>query len=165
VVLHGQSPSQLSPGPQQIDDLGPDGRCQAVPVCDQLLECRTLPAHFRPGFSHHVVTTLRADNCGTRASGAIPAASTFSVHATSSDRSSQNPSNLPDCSRVASHKGRPGFRQGTTANVGPRPVRATKNATNSLPDDRDLAVVLAAWPELSDTVRAGIVAMVKASRR
>jgi hypothetical protein len=61
VVLHGQSPSQLSPGPQQIDDLGPDGRCQAVPVCDQLVECRTLPAHFRPGFSHDVVTTLRAD--------------------------------------------------------------------------------------------------------
>jgi len=76
VVLHGQSPSQLSPGPQQIVDLGPDGRCQAVPVCDQLVECRTLPAHFRPGFSHHVVTTLRADNCGTRASGAIPATST-----------------------------------------------------------------------------------------
>ena len=79
VVLHGQSPSQISPGPQLIDDRGPDGRCQAVPVCDQLVECRTLPAHFRPGFSHHVVTTLRADNCGTRASGAIPAAS--NIHA------------------------------------------------------------------------------------
>src|SRR5271163_3527817 len=75
VVLHGQSPSQLSPGPQQIDDRGPDGRRQTVPVCDQLVECRTLPAHFRPGTSHHVVTTLRADNCGNRASGAIPAAS------------------------------------------------------------------------------------------
>src|SRR5271168_2615049 len=79
VVLHGQSPSQLSPGPQQIDDLGPDGRCQAVPVCDQLVERRNLPAHFRPGFSHNVVTTLRVDNCGTRASGAIPAASTSCV--------------------------------------------------------------------------------------
>ena len=73
VVLHGQSPSQLSPGPQQIDDHGPDGRCQAVLVCDQLVECRTLPAYFRPGFSHDVVTTLRADNCGTRALDAIPA--------------------------------------------------------------------------------------------
>ena len=73
-MLHGQSPSQRSPGPQQIDDLGPDGRCQAVPVCDQLVECRTLPAHFRPGFSHHVVTTLSADNCETKAKGAIPAA-------------------------------------------------------------------------------------------
>ncbi len=79
-VLHGQSPSQLSPGPQQIDDLGSDGRCQAVPIRDQLVECRTLPAHFRPGFSHHVVTALRADHCGTRASGAIPAASTFVCH-------------------------------------------------------------------------------------
>jgi hypothetical protein len=75
VVLCGQSPSQLSTGPQQIDDLGPDGRCQAVPNCDRLVECRTLPAHFRPGFSQHVVTTLGADNCETRASGAIPAAS------------------------------------------------------------------------------------------
>ncbi len=74
-VLHVQSPSQLSPGPQQIDDHGPAGRCQAVPVCDQLVECRALPAHCRPGFSHLVVTIWRADNCGTRAAGAIPSAS------------------------------------------------------------------------------------------
>ncbi len=35
VVLHGQSSSQLSPGPQQIDDLGPEGRCQKALLISQ----------------------------------------------------------------------------------------------------------------------------------
>jgi hypothetical protein len=162
-VLHGQSPSQLSPGPQRIDHLGPDGRCQAVPVCDQLVECRTLPAHFRPGFSHHVVTTLKADNCGTRASGAIPAASTFSVQASTCDSKRQDSSNFPDGSGVATNADRRHLRQGATANGGTRPGYATESATSSLNDDPDLAVVVAAWSKLPEAVRDRIVAMIKAT--
>jgi hypothetical protein len=164
VVLHGQSPSQLSPGPQQIDDHGPDGRCQAVPVCDQLVECRTLPAHFRPGFSHDVVTTLRADNCGTRAAGAIPAASTFSEHASTGDSGRHSTSKHGDCRGVASHEVNPVLRQEATARGGQRPARATESATGQLSGNPELAVVVAAWPELPETVRAGIVAMVRAAR-
>jgi len=163
VVLHGQSPSQLSPGSQQIDDLGPDGRCQAVPVCDQLVECHTRPAHFRPGFSHHVVTTLRADNCGTRASGAIPAASTFSEHAYSHDRSRQDTSKPVSKQGVATHQDEGESRQQATPNVSRRPSRATKSATGPWEDDPDLAAVIDAWDRRPGAVRAGIVAIVKKS--
>jgi hypothetical protein len=65
-VLQGQSPSQLSPEPQKIDDLGPDGRCQAVPVCDQLLECRTLPAHWTKRLRREMG---ERPQCPTRAEG------------------------------------------------------------------------------------------------
>jgi hypothetical protein len=67
--------------------------------------------------------------------------------------------------RVASHKGRPDFRQAATASVGPRPACATESATSLLPEYPDLAVVLAAWPELPEAVCAGIMAMVKAMGR
>ena len=41
----------------------------------------------------------------------------------------------------------------------------TSNSTSSQqPNDPDLAVVIGAWPELPDAVRAGILAMVKASK-
>ena len=43
-----------------------------------------------------------------------------------------------------------------------RPARATKSATGPLLDDPDLAVVVAAWHELPETVRAEIVALVEA---
>jgi len=42
-------------------------------------------------------------------------------------------------------------------------VRATESATSLLPEYPELAVVLAAWPELPEAVRADIVAMVKAA--
>jgi hypothetical protein len=48
-----------------------------------------------------------------------------------------------------------------------RPQTATQNATRALPDalppDPDLAAVVAAWPTLSEPIRAGILALVKAS--
>jgi hypothetical protein len=37
--------------------------------------------------------------------------------------------------------------------------------TDTCQIDPDLATVVAAWPELSDAIRAGIVAMVKAAAR
>jgi hypothetical protein len=127
-------------------------------------QCRTLPAHFRPGFSHDVVTTLRADNCGTRAAGAIPAASTFSEHASTGDSGRHSTSKHGDCRGVASHEVNPVLRQEATARGGQRPARATESATGQLSGNPELAVVVAAWPELPETVRAGIVAMVRAAR-
>jgi len=97
----------------------------------------------------------------SRAAGAIPAASTFSEHASTRDSGRHITSKLPDCKGVAPCKRRPDLRQRATANGGRRPARGTESATSPLPDDPDLAVVVAAWPELPEAVRAGIVAMVK----
>jgi len=44
-----------------------------------------------------------------------------------------------------------------------RPLRATRVATPRLPDDPDLAAVVAAWPDLPDALRAGILAIIKAA--
>jgi hypothetical protein len=38
---------------------------------------------------------------------------------------------------------------------------ATRGATRLLPNDPDLAAVVAAWPELPEAIKAGILAMVK----
>jgi hypothetical protein len=95
--------------------------------------------------------------------GAIPAASTFSVQASTGDSKRQDSSNLPDGSGVATNADRRHLRQGATTNGNTRPGCATESATSSLNDDPDLAVVVAAWPELPVAVRAGIVAMVKAA--
>jgi hypothetical protein len=100
---------------------------------------------------------------GSRDAGAIPAASTFSVQVSTGDSKRQDSSNFPDGSGVATNADRRHLRQGATANGGTRPGYATESATNSLNDDPDLAVVVAAWPELPETIRAGIVAMVKAA--
>jgi hypothetical protein len=56
------------------------------------------------------------------------------------------------------------FRQGATANAGSRPRRATESATKLLNNDPALAVVMAAWPELPDSVKAEVVAMIKVVR-
>ncbi len=45
-----------------------------------------------------------------------------------------------------------------------RPQRATQGTTRLLPDNPDLAAVVAAWPSLPEAIKAGIVAMVKAAR-
>ena len=63
---------------------------------------------------------------------------------------------------IASHKDEPVVRERATPDVGPRPARATKSATGSPPDDPDLAIVLAVWHELPATVRAKVIALVKA---
>ena len=71
----GGSPQcKLSPSPNQIDDRGPDGRRQGVPACDQLPECLSLPAHFRPATKRRVVTTIRTSRYANSDAGAIPAA-------------------------------------------------------------------------------------------
>jgi hypothetical protein len=57
------------------------------------------------------------------------------------------------------------LQQDATACDHLRSPRATKNATRALPDDPDLAAVVTAWPSLPEAVRAGIVAMVRASGR
>jgi hypothetical protein len=95
--------------------------------------------------------------------GAIPAASTLSAQASTGDRKRHIASEVADPEGVVPQQGRRDFRQVATANGGSRPPRATESATKPPPDDSDLAVVLAAWPNLPDTVRAGIVAMVKAA--
>ena len=58
-----QTATQESPAPHQFHDLVPDGRCQRVPVCDQLEECLVLPAHFRPATKRHVVTIIGEKRC------------------------------------------------------------------------------------------------------
>jgi len=51
----------------------------------------------------------------------------------------------------------------TQSDLPPLP-RATLGATGPLPDDPDLAAGVAAWPELPEAIKAGIVAMVKAAQ-
>jgi hypothetical protein len=79
------------------------------------------------------------------------------------DRRRHDAAKLPDDDEVASRNGRRDLRQVTTANGGSRPPRATESATNALSEDAGLAVVVVAWPKLPDTVRAGILATIKAT--
>jgi hypothetical protein len=44
-----------------------------------------------------------------------------------------------------------------------RVPRATESATNALSEDAGLAVVVVAWPKLPETVRAHILAPIKAT--
>jgi hypothetical protein len=46
-----------------------------------------------------------------------------------------------------------------------RPSTATQNATNLVPEDSDLAAVVDAWDRLPEAIKAGILAMVRASAR
>jgi hypothetical protein len=52
------------------------------------------------------------------------------------------------------------IRQEATVNGSSRPPRATESPTELLFNDPALATVVAAWPDLPDTVRASILAMV-----
>ena len=54
----------------------------------------------------------------------------------------------------------PFFRYEPTLRDFPSPARATDIGMRPSPADPDLAVVASAWPELTESVRAGIVAMV-----
>src|SRR5262245_10116968 len=57
----------------------------------------------------------------------------------------------------------PSSRPGPPTSEQVRPSTATQIATRMLPDDPDLAAVVAAWPGLPDAIRAGILAMVRAA--
>jgi hypothetical protein len=97
---------------------------------------------------------------------AIPAASMFSVQASTGDKSSQDASNPPVRKQVASDEEQPILRQEATVSGSSRPPRATESATGPLPDDPDLATVVAAWPELPELpegIRGEIVTMVNAT--
>ncbi len=80
------------------------------------------------------------------------------------DRTRQNTSKT--VSRKTLRQPHPDSRSRTepTLSASIRPPTATPNATRMLPDDRDLAAVVDAWPDLPEAIRAGIVAMVKAAR-
>ncbi len=101
---------------------------------------------------------------GFRDAGAIPAASIFSVHASTGDSTRHNTSEPTDCDEVASHDDGIVLRQEATVNGGSRPARATKSATSRSPHDLDLALLVAVWPELPETDRLMIVAIVRAAR-
>jgi hypothetical protein len=127
--------------------------------------CASVPIGLPRKASSTASSTTKGVEIGSRAAGAIPAASTFSGHASINDKTRHDTSKVSDDDGVASHNGRCDLRQVTTANAASRPVRATKCATSLVTDEPDLAVLLAAWPELSETLRVGIVAMVKAGQK
>jgi hypothetical protein len=59
----------------------------------------------------------------------------------------------------------PSSRQDATENDPIRSRRATRGATRDcVVPDPDLAAVVAAWPELPESIKAAIVAMVKAAK-
>jgi hypothetical protein len=103
------------------------------------------------------------NDLGEGAAGAIRAASTFSQQGSSNDSSRQITSKPAIDQAIATQPDQANPRQQAASNAMPRPTGATKSATSPVPDDRDLAVVLAAWPELPEAIRAGIAAMVKAA--
>ena len=56
------------------------------------------------------------------------------------------------------------IRQEPTSNDSKRPPSATENATGLLPElPPDLAEVAAAWPDLPEPIRAGILAMIRSA--
>jgi hypothetical protein len=114
-------------------------------------------------FAAHVARIVGCGRNASRDAGAIPAASIFSVHASTSDWRCHETAKLPDGSGVATNADRRHLRQGATTNGGTRPGCATESATRFMAEYPDLAVVSAAWPDLPEAVRAGIVAMVKAA--
>ena len=93
----------------------------------------------------------------------FPPPPSFSVHPSTSDRTRLDATNLPVPRGVMSFPGWPDSRREPAGSDSRRPPRATKSATRPLPEDLDLAAVVSAWPNLPDAVRAGILAMVRAS--
>ncbi len=82
-----------------------------------------------------------------------------------SDRTRQNPPR-PGGAKELGQGEIPGQTRQHATMTGPvRPLTATENATGLLPGDPDLATVIDAWDGLPEAVRAGIVAMVKASSK
>jgi hypothetical protein len=87
----------------------------------------------------------------------------FSAHASTDDRTRLFTPNPAIPSGVTSFLDSADLRQNATACDPVRSGPATKNATRALPGDPDLTAVVTAWPRLPEAVRAGIVAMIKAS--
>ncbi len=56
-------------------------------------------------------------------------------------------------------------RQHAAVNAPIRPLTATENATGLVPTNPGLATVIAAWDQLPESLRAGIVAMVKSASK
>ena len=98
---------------------------------------------------------------GTRVQ--FPPPPLFSVHASANDNTRLDASNPAIPSGVTSFQDSPVSRQDAAVCDPVRSPGATENATRDLPDDPDLAAVVTAWSSLPEAVRAGIVAMVKAS--
>jgi hypothetical protein len=94
----------------------------------------------------------------------FPAASTFSVQASTGDGRRSDTSKLTKCKGVTLQADSHDLRQEAIVTACSRPPRATESAAGALPHDPDLAAVVAAWPELLETVRAAIIAMVEATR-
>ena len=130
-----------------------------MPACDKLLKCHAVPTPFRQPMGAVSTNAAWITACVRWDAGAIPAASTFSEHASTGDRERQDTSNLPDGERIAIPARRAVVRQEATGSGRSRPTRTTKSATGPVVDDLALAVVVAAWPDLPDSVRAGILAM------
>ena len=134
-----------------------------MPNGDKLKERHAVPTPFRQPLGAFFTNAMRKTTCVTWDAGAIPAASTFCVLASSSDSQRQIASKADTGKELVTHHEVGDSRQQATLGVMPRPPVATKSATSPLADDPDFAVVLAAWPELPHAVRAAIVATVKAA--
>jgi hypothetical protein len=87
----------------------------------------------------------------------------FSEHTSTNDNTRLDASNPAIPSGVTSFLDSRDLQQDATACDHLRSPSATKNATRALPDDPDLAAVVTAWPSLPEAIRAGILAMVRAS--
>jgi hypothetical protein len=135
-------------------------RCQIATNFRNAASVQTQCNHWQP-LSTQV--SCCETTCRIWDAGAIPAASTFSEHASRGVSSRHTTSKAVTAKGVAAHLEEADSRQEATVNVLRRPPCATKSATGPLDDDPDLAVVVAARPELSETVRAEIVALVEAA--
>jgi hypothetical protein len=102
--------------------------------------------------------------CVTQDEGAIPAASIFSELASTSDTPRHLRSKDDTTKDVATHHAAGDSRQQAVSSDTPRSIGATKSATRLLAQYPDLAAVAAAWPDVPEAVRAGVVAMVKAAK-
>ncbi len=137
---------------------------EGVRLCQfaaKLADCLVHPAYFRPATRSHIGTIFGESTLGIRDAGAIPAASTFCELTSSSDTSRQVTSQAATAQEVATHGNEGESRQQAASSVMPRPMTATKTATDGLEADRDLAIVVAAWPNLSDSVRASVMRIIK----
>jgi hypothetical protein len=117
---------------------------------------------FRPALRSHFVTACGANTCGNWDAGAIPAASTFSKHASSSDSSRHIASEAANIKEFTTHEVEGNPRQQAATSAMPRPIAATKSATHLLVSDPDLAAVVASWPELSEPARSLVMEFIRA---
>jgi hypothetical protein len=134
-----------------------------MPLFYQLSQGRILPTHFRPPAPAVFTTAIQFSACGRSDAGAIPAASTFSERASTSDSSRHLTPNDNITEQVATHYEAGDSRQQSASSVLPRPHGATECATRPVAEYPDLAAVVMAWPELPQAVRAAIAAMVRAT--